>query len=129
MPNATSDQAKILRQRFGALIRQKREDAGLTQSDLALALDWRVAGLVSQVERGVSAPPPATIAAWSAAVGMTQEEFGRWWLWYCEPYVYAALFGVSPFTQEHLKPPEATVASLKQAQARVRKSISDRKDG
>ncbi|MEJ8822240.1 helix-turn-helix transcriptional regulator [Variovorax humicola] len=127
MPNPTSDQAKILRQRFGALIRGKREESGLTQSDLALALDWRVTGLVSQVERGVSAPPPATIAAWSAAIGMTAEEFARAWLWYCEPYVYAALFGVSPFTQEHLKPPAPTVASLKQAQARVRKNITERK--
>jgi len=54
--------------------RQKRLDAGLTQSELAQALGFSSAQIVSNWERGVCAPPMASLRPMIKALKLDPEE-------------------------------------------------------
>jgi len=105
----TSNTARIMRKRFGAWLKETREAAGLTQLDLAALLDYAYPTTVSQIERGVSALPPAELALWAEAIRVSPKKLAETYLYYLEPYLYAAVHGRDPYAAEKLPRPDPTI--------------------
>ena len=56
------------------LIKRKRNEAGLTQKQLATALHYDTAHIVSNWERGMSKPPLGTIARLSQLLALNTDD-------------------------------------------------------
>jgi transcriptional regulator with XRE-family HTH domain len=102
----TSNTAKILRKRFGAWLKEAREQAGLTQLDLAEILDYAYPTTVSQIERGASALPPGELERWAEAIRLTPKKVADKYIYFTEPFLYAALHGKDPYALERLPRPD-----------------------
>lgn len=83
--------AKIMRKRFGRWLKEVRVTAGLTQLDVAAALDYAYPTTVSQIERGASALPPGELFRWAEAIKMSPQEVAEKYLYFIEPFLYIAL--------------------------------------
>ncbi len=97
MPRPATDPAKaahikVLRQHAGRWLKAARENAGLTQAELAEKVGLRYYTFVSQVESGLGRLPIETQGAWAAALGLDPGEFARILLRYYEPELYRLLF-------------------------------------
>ena len=98
MPRPATDPAKaahikVLRQQAGRWLKAAREEAGLTQAELAEKVGLRYYTFVSQVESGLGRLPIETQGAWAEALGLEPGEFARTLLRYYEPELYRLLFG------------------------------------
>ena len=105
MPVAIPSSNKVLRKRFGAWLQDQREAAGLSQVDLAATLDYAYPTVISQIERGVSALPPAELALWSEAIRVPERVVAEKYLYYVEPFLYAAIYGKDPYVIEKVSRP------------------------
>lgn len=97
MPRPATDpakaaQIKLLRQQAGRWLKAAREDAGLTQAELAEKVGLRYYTFVSQVESGLGRLPIETQAAWAEALGLDPSEFAKTLLRYYEPELHRLLF-------------------------------------
>ncbi|MDR3474509.1 MAG: helix-turn-helix transcriptional regulator [Devosia sp.] len=92
--------AAQLRKEAGAYLKRLREDASLTQAELAKAVGLEYYTFVSQVENGKTRIPPEKYAAWSKAVGTTPHQFAKRLLRFYDPYTWDALFGKSSGGEE-----------------------------
>lgn len=101
-----SNTARLMRKRFGAWLKEAREQAGLTQLDLATKLDYAYPTTVSQIERGASALPPGELTRWAEAIGVDARQMAETYLYYTEPFLYAAIYGEDPYKSEKLPRPE-----------------------
>ncbi|MFP3798446.1 helix-turn-helix domain-containing protein [Paraburkholderia sp. SIMBA_027] len=101
--------AAVLRQRFGAWMKAKREEAGLTQLELCIELDYSQPAMVSQVERGSSALPEVDLSLWADLLRIGREEFAQTYLYYIRPFVWEAMHGKDPFKAEKLPRPAKTI--------------------
>lgn len=124
MTVATSNTNLVLRKRFGAFLRGKREEVGLTQMEIASLVNYGWIAMVSQIERGVSALPAHDLSLWAQALRMDAATLANMWVYYIEPDVYAALYGKDPYAIEQLPrsaktikaaPGRAPLRSVKQA--------------
>ena len=84
----------------GALIREARTARGMTQKQLAEALNITDRA-VSKWERGLSAPDIALLEPLAEALGVTRQAVSRWETGAADPstsnlLALAKLFGVSP---------------------------------
>lgn len=104
-----SNTARIMRKRFGAWLKEAREEAGLTQLDLAALLDYAYSTTVSQIERGASALPPAELARWAEAIRVPPKKVAETYLYFTEPFIYSALNGKDPYVAEHLPRPDPVI--------------------
>jgi len=104
-----SNTNKILRRRFGGWLKSVREQAGLTQLDVAAILDYAYPTTISQVERGASALPPGELARWAEAIHAPPKKVAEMYLYYIEPFLYTALYGKDPFSLEKLPRPQPSV--------------------
>jgi transcriptional regulator with XRE-family HTH domain len=100
MPRPAADPAKAaqtkqLRQEAGRWLKAAREEAGLTQAELAERVGLRYYTFVSQVESGLGRLPIETQGAWAAALGLEPREFATTLLGYYEPELYRLLFGAA----------------------------------
>jgi transcriptional regulator with XRE-family HTH domain len=98
MPRPAADpakaaQIKLLRQQAGRWLKAARENAGLTQAELAERVGLRYYTFVSQVESGLGRLPIETQGAWAEAVGVQPGELARILLRYYEPELFRLLFG------------------------------------
>ncbi|MBL8773794.1 MAG: helix-turn-helix transcriptional regulator [Phenylobacterium sp.] len=98
MPRPATDPAKAahikaLRQEAGRWLKASREQAGLTQAELAERVGLRYYTFVSQVESGLGRLPIETQGAWAEALGLEPGEFARTLLRYYEPELFRLLFG------------------------------------
>lgn len=91
--DAEADIARELRRDLGRWLKQRREDAGLTQADLAAALDLKYYSFISQVENGVGRIPQALYAPWAFALQISAADFAWMALSHLEPGLYAMLRG------------------------------------
>lgn len=104
MPRPATDPAKaartkILRQQAGRWLKTSREQAGLTQAELAERVGLRYYTFVSQVESGLGRLPIETQGAWGEALGLEPGEFAKTLLRYYEPELYRLLFGAESASQ------------------------------
>lgn len=77
-----------LRKEGGAWLKQKREDAGLTQKDLAAILDLKIYTFISQVELGHGKIPFDRYGEWARALKIDEYEFASKVLSFYEPTIF-----------------------------------------
>lgn len=111
MPVATSKTARIMRMRLGAFLKEHRENAGMTQLDVAVLLDYGYPNMVSQIERGVSALPPHDLKVWAETLRVAPAALAKKWLYFIEPDIFASLYGSDPYALEQLSRPDRTIKS------------------
>lgn len=85
--------------RASHLIRTARQEAGLTQAELAEKVGLRYYTFVSQVESGLGRLPIETQGAWAEALGLVPGDFAKTLLRYYEPELYRLLFGAESAPQ------------------------------
>ncbi|MEM1160988.1 MAG: helix-turn-helix transcriptional regulator [Pseudomonadota bacterium] len=91
------DLAKDLRRRLGRWLKLRREEKGMTQAELAEALNLRYYSFISQVENGVGRIPQELYPLWSKALNVKEEDFAWVLLAHLEPGLFRMLTGkVSP---------------------------------
>lgn len=106
-----STPSKILRKRFGMLLKARREDLGMTQAEVSAKLRYDTAAMVSQQERGATLLPPFYLADWAEILGVDQAAFAKQYLYYCEPDIYRGLFRQDPYALEALPRPAGSLTS------------------
>ncbi|MDB5473443.1 MAG: transcriptional regulator, family [Devosia sp.] len=90
---AAGEQANPLRLDAGAWLKHLREDAELSQRDLAnrLALDYYT--FISQLENGRGKIPSNRYREWATALQVDEKVFVKKMLMYYDPHSYEVLFG------------------------------------
>ena len=83
----------IERRRAGTWLRGLREEAGLTQIELANRLGFKYYAFVSQVETGFSRLPTEKMEAWARTLRVNPQHFARRLLAYYEPELHRVLYG------------------------------------
>jgi transcriptional regulator with XRE-family HTH domain len=83
-----------LRGRLGMWFKEAREQAGLTQVDLAdsVGLKPTSANSISAIENGRNNIPQELYSAFAQALGISQPEFAKVILRHTDPWVYRAVF-------------------------------------
>jgi transcriptional regulator with XRE-family HTH domain len=85
---------KQQRREAGIWLKGLREQAGLTQMELAGRLGIKYYAFVSQVETGFTRLPTDKIEAWAAAMGTDPAWFARRLLAFYEPDLHRVLYPV-----------------------------------
>jgi transcriptional regulator with XRE-family HTH domain len=80
------------RKQAGAWLKGLREEAGLTQLELANRLGFKYYAFVSQVETGFSRVPTDKMAAWAQSLGVDPRRFVQRLLAYYEPELHRVLY-------------------------------------
>lgn len=86
------EKTKKARQRGGLWLRRLREDAGLSQRDLAKLIDIDFYTFISQVEIGKGRIPPEKYSVWSKALNVDPHDFAINIVKYYNPFLYDLLF-------------------------------------
>jgi transcriptional regulator with XRE-family HTH domain len=73
-----------------------REEAGLTQLELARRLRFKYYAFISQVETGVSRVPTEKMESWANAVGVAPSDFARRLTSFYEPELHRLLYEAKP---------------------------------
>lgn len=90
---ARTEQALQLRKEGGIFIKALRTHAGITQREVAVALDMNYYTMVAQMEAGTARIPPDSYAAYAKVLGVDPEKFVRKLMQYYDPHTYKALWG------------------------------------
>ena len=91
-PQRRSAAVQDLRRDGGRWLRELREQAGLSQRDLAGKVGAEHYTFISQLETGRGRIPPDRYRTWSAALGLAPKEFVREVLRFYDPVTYSVLF-------------------------------------
>ncbi|CAH1658926.1 MAG: helix-turn-helix transcriptional regulator [Chelatococcus sp.] len=86
------EKTKKARQQGGVWLRRLREEAGLSQRDLAKLIDIDFYTFVSQVEIGKGRIPPEKYLVWSKALKVDPHEFAINIIKYYNPFLHDLLF-------------------------------------
>ena len=89
---------KELRRAGGKWLKERRENAGLSQRQLADILGVEYYTFISQIETGHGRIPPDRYEAWAGAIGVSLPEFVREILRYYDPVTFCILFEKEPYT-------------------------------
>jgi transcriptional regulator with XRE-family HTH domain len=82
-----------LRREGGKWLRQQRENAGLSQRQLADLVGAEYYTFISQLETGRGRIPPDRYSLWAAALKIEPREFVREIMRFYDPVSHAILFG------------------------------------
>jgi transcriptional regulator with XRE-family HTH domain len=88
------------RKQAGTWLKGLREEAGLTQSELANRLGFKYYAFISQVETGFSRLPTGKMEVWAQTVGMEPRRFAQRLLAYYEPELHRVLYEGSRANRE-----------------------------
>lgn len=94
--------ALIMRKRWGKLLQSYREETGVTQRDLAVALDIDYYTMISQIERGLAKIPTQDLPTWARVLQKPLKDFAMEYLYWTEPYIFAALTGRNSIDEQGL---------------------------
>lgn len=86
-----SEEAREQRRILGRILKTWRENKGLTQADLAEALNLKYYSFISQVENGLGRIPQSLYVPWANALSVDTEAFCWCVLAHVEPSIYEAL--------------------------------------
>jgi transcriptional regulator with XRE-family HTH domain len=87
-------EAKELRRRAGAWLKELRACAGLSQIQLAERLGLKYYTFISQVENGFGRVPTESMEAWAHALAVEPAAFARRLLSFYDPELHRLLFEV-----------------------------------
>jgi len=90
----SKEDAKIKRKAAGRYARDCREAAGITQRELAAAIDVDYYTFISQIEAGTARIPPESMVKYARTLGIVPAEFAKELMKHYDPYTYEALFVV-----------------------------------
>ena len=88
-----SPSSKERRKKAGAWLKQARQEAGLSQIDLAQKLGFKYYTFISQVENGFGRVPSESMEAWAVALNLAPSDFARHLISYYDPDLHRLLFG------------------------------------
>ena len=88
----TSSDVQDLRRDGGKWLKERREEAGLSQRQLADRVGAEYYTFISQLETGRGRIPPDRYRAWAEALGLLPRDFVREILRFYDPMTYAILF-------------------------------------
>lgn len=89
---ATPEETKELRTEMGLWLKSLREARGMSQRDLAKALDLDYYTFISQLENGRGRIPPQRYVDWAEALGQDPRSFVKTLLSFYDPITYGILF-------------------------------------
>jgi len=98
------DDVARFRKEGGLWLKAMREQAGLSQKELASKLGSEYYSFVSQLEGGKGRVPVAKMELWAEVLGVPPPEFAKGILRFYDPLTYRMLFGDEPFVASTLKP-------------------------
>jgi len=81
-----------LRKACGRWLKALREDAGLTQMQLARTLGYDYYTFISQIEGGKGRVPADQYETWARAVGADPQDFAKTILRYYEPHAFRLIW-------------------------------------
>ena len=87
-----SSSLKEQRKQAGAWLRGLREEAGLTQIELAGRMGFKYYAFISQVETGFSRVPTDKMELWANSLGVEPREFVQRLLSFYEPDLHRVLY-------------------------------------
>jgi transcriptional regulator with XRE-family HTH domain len=87
-----SSTLKERRKLAGAWLKRLREEAGLTQIELASRMGFKYYAFVSQVETGFSRVPTDRMEVWAQSLGVEPREFVQRLLAFYEPELHRVLY-------------------------------------
>ena len=85
-------EAKQLRKEAGAWLKSLRNQAALSQIELAQQLGLKYYTFVSQVENGFGRVPTESMEQWARALGCDPREFAQTLLRFYDPELHRLLF-------------------------------------
>ena len=88
-----ASEVQELRREAGRWLKQRREEARLSQRDLAAKVGAEYYTFISQLETGRGRIPPDRYEAWASALGIEPRLFVTEILKYYDPITYRLLFG------------------------------------
>lgn len=91
-----------LRQRAGVWLKALRQEAGLSQDQLAAAVGEEVYTLIAQLEAGVGRITPDCYGRWAWALGVEVGWFSNTVMSYYDPVLHRLLFDEAPANDAHL---------------------------
>ena len=94
---ATSRESRALRKKAGVFLKLCRNNAGLTQRELAQLLDIDYYTFISQLECGQGRVPPNLYVPLANALKVDLTEFVKEMLKFYDPFTYHALYGLHPY--------------------------------
>ncbi len=94
-PLAVHPDAAELRRKAGRYLKKAREEARLTQQEVAAKVGLAYYTTVSQVERGTTRVPPDRMRQWAVALGVEPKVFASTLLRHYDPFMWQMLFGSS----------------------------------
>ncbi len=92
MNNKVGPEIPDLRKKGGAWLKQKREEAGLSQRELSELLNIKFYNFISQIENGRSRVPVEIMEPWARALKIPLHQFAATMIFYFDPLLYKALF-------------------------------------
>lgn len=111
-PGLSTDETAALRQQAGKWLRTLREEAHLSQRDLAKAVGIEYYTFISQIESGRGRLPPAQYAAFAKALGVPARDFVLGLMQYYDSLTYEILFGAADTTEAPVSNDNQSVAAL-----------------
>jgi transcriptional regulator with XRE-family HTH domain len=87
-----SSSLKAQRKQAGTWLKGLREEAGLTQMDVANRLGLKYYAFISQVETGFSRVPHEKMEPWARVLGVEPAQFARRLLAFYEPELHRVLY-------------------------------------
>lgn len=91
-PQGSEDRRQDLRLQAGSWLRAMREEAGLSQRDLAEKVGALYYTFISQIESGKGRIPPERYESWAEALAMDPRDFSIRMLSFYEPTTYRLIF-------------------------------------
>lgn len=88
----SESEAQLLRRQAGRWLKEKREEQGLSQRQLAEMLGLEYYTFISQLETGRGRIPPERYEDWARSLGMHPRDFVFVLMRYYDPITFAILF-------------------------------------
>lgn len=93
LQKSSIDEVRDLRASGGLWLRELREQANLSQRDLAREVNIGYYTFISQLENGRGRLPPDRYEMWAKALKVDPKEFTRELMRYYDPITHRILFG------------------------------------
>jgi transcriptional regulator with XRE-family HTH domain len=97
----STKESRIRRAEGGDYVKQLRVAAGLTQKDLAEALNLKYYTFISQLENGQGRLPPNLYVKTAKALGVDTKEFALAMLEFYDPHTHAAITTQTEWLEEN----------------------------
>jgi len=111
--------SQSLRREVGRWLREKRDEARLTQRELADAVGIEYYTFISQIEQGRGRIPPDRYAVYAKALKLNPRDFAITMLKYNEPHTYELIFGLAGVPVQEKADVEARLQRLEAALAKI----------